>query len=166
MSDEWTSQWHITGKGKVIRQWSKGEDPGERIYRELPTTRRPKLSDFDVLDEEIGRFDAVWSRITLVLVWLGALAILGAALGLFGLPMYGVANSVSLAVGVTSVVIIVLIPIVAIFIMRSLRTRVSRLYAEAGLTDPMGVVLPIAEAEVIVADPNTLTSSPVPAKAP
>lgn len=108
----------------------------------------------------------MWSRITLVLVWLGALAILGAALGLFGLPMYGVANSVSLAVGVTSVVIIVLIPIVAIFIMRSLRTRVSRLYAEAGLTDPMGVVLPIAEAEVIVADPNTLTSSPVPAKAP
>ncbi|RAD63885.1 hypothetical protein DN508_35925, partial [Burkholderia multivorans] len=103
---------------------------------------------------------------SIVFVALGVLATLGVVLGLFGLPMYGVANSVSLTVGITSVAIIVLIPIVAIFIMRHLRTEVTRLYAEAGIPDATGTVIPVAEGEVLVARSGIETSEPVAAKAP
>lgn len=164
MTEEWTSRWHITGKNEVIRQWS--HEDGQQAYRRYRTTSRPSLQKLSTLDEHIGRFDSLWSRMSIVFVALGVLAILGAALGLFGLPMYGVANSVSLTVGITSVAIIVLIPIVAIFIMRHLRTEVSRLYAEAGIPDATGTVLPVAEGEVLVARSGIETSEPVAAKAP
>ncbi|MCM1013190.1 MULTISPECIES: DUF2207 domain-containing protein [unclassified Brevibacterium] len=166
MTEQWTSRWHITGNGQVIRQWSNSTDAGEQVFRRIPADRRPELSEIVALDEELSRFDTVWSRVTMVFVWLGALAILGVIFGLFGLPMYGVADSISLAVGVTSVIIIVLIPIAAIFIMRALRSRVTRLYAEAGLTDPLGMIVPAPDAEIMVGAPKTVSTDPTPAKAP
>ncbi|MFE3961340.1 hypothetical protein ACFXPS_45200, partial [Nocardia sp. NPDC059091] len=96
MTEQWTSRWHITGNGQVIRQWSNGTDAGEQVFRRIPADRRPELSEIVALDEELSRFDTVWSRVTMVFVWLGALAILGVIFGLFGLPMYGVADSISL----------------------------------------------------------------------
>lgn len=166
MTEQWTSRWHITGNGQVIRQWSNDTAEGEQVFRRIPAGRRPELAEIVALDEELTRFDAVWSRVTMALIWIGALAILGVVFGLFGFPIYGVDDSISLAVGITSAIIIFLIPIAAIFMMRALRSRVTRLYAEAGLTDPLGMIIAAPEAEVLVDAPKTVSTEPTPSRAP
>ncbi|NNV08354.1 hypothetical protein ETC03_19275 [Geobacillus sp. MMMUD3] len=66
MTEEWTSRWHITGKNEVIRQWS--HEDGQQAYRRYQTTSRPSLQNLITLDEHIGRFDNLWSRMSIVFV--------------------------------------------------------------------------------------------------
>lgn len=166
MTEEWTSRWHITANGEVIRQWTHNGEAGHHVYRRFDSTRRPKLTELAALDERVASFGQTWGRLTAVLALLGGLGILGVIVGLFVLPSFGVPGGIALAVGVTSVVIIVLVPIAAIVIMRVSRERTARLHAEAGLADESGLTVPMAQAEALIAEPGTETSSPVAAKAP
>ncbi|MGO1974682.1 MAG: hypothetical protein ACTH2Q_17130 [Propionibacteriaceae bacterium] len=162
----WRSRWHIVADGTIIKQWSKGEEVHQQVFRRFESTRRPDIADLVAIDEKGDRFGTSWGRVTSGMLWLGALAVIGVLSGLFILPLLGAGAVLSMTVLIASAAVIVIISIAAVFIGVRLRTGVPQHYADAGIEVNSGETMAATEARAKIADSDTVSSEPVSSKGP
>ena len=162
----WRSQWHIVADGTIIKQWSKGEELHQQVFRRFTSTRRPEIADLVAIDAKGDRFGTFWGRITSGMLGLGVLAVLGVISGLILLPLIGADAAVSMAVSIASAAVIVIIAIAAVFIGVRLRTGIPQQHADAGIDVNSAVTMAATEARAKIAEADTVSSEPVASKGP
>ncbi|AKU14914.1 hypothetical protein [Luteipulveratus mongoliensis] len=149
-------QWFIAADGTVLQTWPPGPDNDRLKYLRYETNRRLELSDLYALDERLDTFGTSFDRRSNAFLLLAGTGVVCLVVAWLVLPRFDVGSTVSIALTVVAVLMLVGMGPMARAVSRGGRSSLDQIYLDAGIESSNPKVLKDRDALALIEAPGTV----------